>query len=153
MKVLLICQANACRGPFAEQLVRTIGPRQVDAVSAGTHADPGGTASWQSIVAARAHGLDLSVHRRQPVRPDLIESADRIYVFDRRQRQFLTEHYPDVAARAALLGEIRGGPGGEIPDPQTGSAEDLDLCYQMIDIACRALVADISHAADPPAGA
>ena len=145
MTILFVCTGNACRSPFAEQLFQRLAPPGVTAVSAGTHAAAGGTASWLSIVAARAHGLDLGVHRRQPLDAAMLAGADRIYGFDRSHITYIAEHHPEAAPRAALLGEIPGGPGGEIPDPMGGSQEDVDLCYRMIDHACRALVVDLAR--------
>src|SRR5688500_16466839 len=128
MKILFVCTGNACRSPFAEHLMRRLSPVDLQVDSAGTHAYPGLGPSWLALVSARAHGLDLGEHRRRPLDPHLLRSADRIYAFDRYHAEYLRTGFPSVAARVSLLAEIAAGPGGEIPDPMGGSQEDVDIC-------------------------
>lgn len=145
MRILFVCTANACRSPFAEAVFRSAAPPGIEASSAGTFGQPGGGASWSSIVAARAHGMDLTTHRRHALDAATVARADRIYVFERTHREYIVAAFPEAAARIALLGEVPGGPGGEIPDPVSGSEEDVDLCYGLIAHACRALAVDLAR--------
>lgn len=139
VSVVFVCTGNMCRSPFAEHVFRDLGPKSVDACSAGITAVPGGTATPIAISAARRFGVDLSRHRACPLEEHVLRRASGIYVFEHRHRANIERLFPDLRSKIHLLGTFVGAPDGEIPDPLGPSEDRVVRCYEIIERACRAL--------------
>src|SRR5690348_3402302 len=91
--ILVLCHGNMCRSPFAAALLaRALAPDGIPVASAG-FIGAGRPAPPEAVAAASAHDVDLSYHRSQPVRPDLVRGAGLIVVMDQEQRRAICSRY------------------------------------------------------------
>ena len=59
-RVLFVCIRNACRSQMAEGFARQLGPKTLEAYSAGSQ--PSGVVNPKSIVGMKEAGIDISSH-------------------------------------------------------------------------------------------
>lgn len=117
-RLLFVCTGNVCRSPMAEGLARTRAEERgvaVTAVSAGTSAVPGMSASRHAVAVCREVGVDIGAHRAQPVTSDLVDAADHVFVMEHDHAEWIREFHPDAAEKVLLLGVLAGV--AEIDDP------------------------------------
>lgn len=113
--ILFVCTGNTCRSPLAEAIAREataqamgvpveqVLQRGLRFASAGTATVLGMPASDGSAAAAAEIGLDLSAHQSQPIDPELLRQAERIYCLSDSHRRALLAEAPDVADKVSLL--------------------------------------------------
>src|SRR5687767_556141 len=82
--VLVVCQGNLCRSPYAEAalkrgLVAAGSPIQVG--SAG-FSIPNRAPPSEAVLAAAARGIDIAAHRSRSVSKALLDAADIVFVMD-----------------------------------------------------------------------
>ncbi len=99
-RVLVVCQGNICRSPFAGlRLQELVAPLGVVVESAG-FIGAGRPSPAEGIEAGRRYGIDLTAHRARVVTAQLASAADLIVVMDARQaaaiRGILTTGAPVV---------------------------------------------------------
>lgn len=132
--LLVLCEANICRSPLAEHLLRNLTGLQVD--SAGLSARTGDPADPVYLEMAKESELDLTAHRSKPVTRGLIESADLTLVMTGGHRGRLSERYPEFSGKIMLLGHWIGG-GVSISDPHRKSIDAYRQVFVQITDACR----------------
>src|SRR2546421_2655421 len=107
--VLVICNGNIFRSPFAAAVLRRalelrgLGRVRVD--SAG-FAGPGRASPADAIAAAARRGVDLASHSSQLVMADLVRAADLIVVMDGLQRRMICERFGRSPRAVLLLGDF-----------------------------------------------
>lgn len=155
MRLLFVCMGNICRSPTAEGMMRHVlleagldSRAQVD--SAGTGAwHAGDAADPRAWTAAARRGIDLHHTARQVTREDL-DNFDLILAADAdNQRDLLALAGEDPALRAKIrrlrefdqasvnTGEL------DVPDPYYGGLEGFDQVLDIVDAACRGLLAEV----------
>ena len=156
MRLLFVCMGNICRSPTAEGVMRHLlaGAGMQDLVSV----DSAGTGDWhageppdrRAAAAARARGIPLTGAARQ-VRAedfsafDLILAADRANLADLR---LLAP--PGTEHKLRMLREFdpRADPDDlDVPDPYYGGERGFDDVLDLVEAACRGLLAEIRAAA------
>ena len=122
--VLFVCSGNTCRSPMAEALARKqiaesygvsedqLDGKGISVVSAGVFALPGTRATPQAVDAVKSLGGDLSKHRSQPLTPELLHTADAIFVMGRSHAMSIQAMSPAATKKLQLL-----DPTGDIEDP------------------------------------
>jgi protein-tyrosine-phosphatase/predicted ATP-grasp superfamily ATP-dependent carboligase len=131
--VLFVCHGNIIRSVFAQkQFEKQMLTWPICARSAGLFAKEGKGADPRAIEAARLHfDLDLSTHSASPLTSRHVVEADAIFVMDRRNEAQLLGRFPGAEQKVFLLAEFSKSqthPDLELPDPYTGTLDDVVAC-------------------------
>jgi protein-tyrosine phosphatase len=155
MRLLFVCMGNICRSPTAEGTMKHVLleaglDSRVEVDSAGTGAwHVGSSADPRSQAAARRRGIDLDSIARQVTHEDL-DSFDLILAADtanQRDLLALAGEDPERRAKIRLLREFDQASVEtgdlDVPDPYYGGADGFDDVLDLVDAACRGLLAEI----------
>jgi protein-tyrosine phosphatase len=149
-RVLFVCLGNICRSPAAEGVFLHLLAQE--GLEDGFVVDSAGTGGWhvgkpadrRMLAAAEARGIALPSRARQ------LEAGDL-----RRFDHILTMDASNLADVQALAREIGGGHGRieplvqycrelqapDVPDPYYGGPEGFEHVLDLLDDACRGLLA------------
>jgi protein-tyrosine-phosphatase/predicted ATP-grasp superfamily ATP-dependent carboligase len=144
--ILVLCDGNLCRSPFAEaRLKARLADRCVTVESAGLRAALGHPAPPLARAAALRHGVNLDAHGSRPLERPMVECADLILVMDLDQRRRLLAQFPAAAGRVELLGRYDPArlASPEIPDPMFGDAGLFARVYGRIERAAGRLAGSL----------
>ena len=148
--IVFVCYGNIIRSPMAAALLRRalirMGRQGVRIESAGLYAKPWRGADPRSVVLARASGISLESHQSTPVSWDLVMRADLILVMDYLNEAELLARYPQAAAKVHVLGAYRRchWRQAEIDDPYRGSQQDIQRCYDRLELCVNELARRLS---------
>jgi protein-tyrosine phosphatase len=149
-KLLFVCMGNICRSPSAEgvfrQVMKTESSDHIALVdSAGTHAyHIGDPPDARSIAAAERRHIDISRLRARQVADDDFETFDLIVAMDRYNLDCLAEMCPKEHHHKLrlLLDFAEGTSESEVPDPYYGGPDGFETVLNLLENACRGLLAD-----------
>ena len=119
--LLFVCTANICRSPMAEGLARDYARRRgwaLVAQSAGVMGIEGKEAASNAVYVLNEVGIDISGHRSQGVRSELVDWADHILVMELNHAIKLRERYPHLEEKVLQLASFGGMV--EVRDPYGG---------------------------------
>jgi protein-tyrosine phosphatase len=154
VRILFVCLGNICRSPTAEAVMRKlVHDAGLDPEIA---LDSAGTGPWhvgrppdsRATASASARGYALTGKGRQ-IKPSDFEDFDLILAMDRFNRSAVVGMAPGEAARAkvGLLREFDPASVGavdlDVPDPYAGGARGFTQALDLIEAACRGLLAEI----------
>jgi protein-tyrosine phosphatase len=157
MRILFVCMGNICRSPSAEGVMR--GLVREAGLQDAIEMDSAGTGGWlageppdrRATFAARERGVLLEGAARQVTRADF-EDFDLLLAMDRENLYDLCAVAPDDASRAKvrLLREydpeaVAAGD-LEVPDPYHGGPDGFERVLDLVEAACRGLLADLRAA-------
>jgi protein-tyrosine phosphatase len=155
--VLFVCMGNICRSPTAEVVLRDIARRE--GVLDRLTIDSAGIGNWQTgdppdrraILHARRRGYDLTPLRARQVRADDFTQFGWILAMDRHNLRALTALKPaGYRGNLGLLLDFAPHVGmREVPDPYYAGEREFEAVLDLIEAACRNLLAQI-RAALPP---
>lgn len=133
-----LCHGNICRSPYAAHaLERKLPPVFSDRllVESAGFIGPGRPSPAEAVEVAAERGVDLSQHRSQLVTPDLLSSADLVFVMDAQQRRRIRISHRTLEAEIMLLGDLDPEPieSRAIRDPVCQSREVFEEVYDRID--------------------
>jgi protein-tyrosine phosphatase len=151
--VEFVCLGNICRSPLGEGIFRHhvaqagLTDRFVIASSGTGGWHVGDPPDHRSIEVARRHGVDISAQRGRQFTAAHMDMYDVILAMDASNLATIRRHQrPGQRARLGLLlDELPDFGLRAVPDPYTGTAEDFEAVYQMVDRACAALLARLSR--------
>ena len=159
IRLLFVCMGNICRSPTAEGVMRSLvreagleGKIEIDSAgTGGWHA--GAPPDERATVAAGRRGVTLEGAARQ-VRPQDFERYDMLLAADRENLADLRALAPTEAARAKvrLLREFDPAtssadpPDLDVPDPYYGGADGFDVVLDLVEAACRGVLAEVRRA-------
>ena len=141
-RILIVCQGNIIRSPFAARLVAQALHSQgrVSVMSAGLSAVAGRPPHPTAAEIALTRSVDLSGHAASPLGAELVQSADVIFVMDLRQLLAMHERFPEARRRTFLLTSLAFDTPLEIADPVDGDASRFQVCFDHISTAVRPIV-------------
>lgn len=152
-KLLFVCLGNICRSPTGEGVMRHL--VEDEGVAERFEIDSAGTGSWhigdtpdaRSVAAAAARGIVIEGRARQVTGADfdhydLILAADR---YNFRDLQAIAPTDEDEA-KVRMLREFdpMSTPDDlDVPDPYYGGPSGFDDVIDLVEAACRGLLADV----------
>ena len=140
-RILFVCTGNSCRSVMAQGLMQALlakaGVETVTVESAGVFAIEGMSATREALRVLQDIGVDGSAHRARGLAPDLVRSADLIFVMEQFQLEEVIRRFPETLGKAQLLkpyglrpDELVGNP--NIPDPIGKPLEIYEVCFAEI---------------------
>ena len=135
--ILVVCEGNLCRSPFAAALLRRELDRQPhppDVSSAG-YGSANQRSPAEAVAAAEPFGVDLSGHRSRQIGRALLEAAELIVVMDDRLAAAVRARHANANRGVVVLGDLDPAPihTRAIVDPMGRSRAVFDVCYARID--------------------
>jgi protein-tyrosine-phosphatase len=155
--VLVICNGNIFRSPFAAAVLRRAlelrGLGRVRVESAG-FAGPGRPTPADAVAVAARRGIDLGQHASQLVMADLVRAADLIVVMDALQRRMICERFGRGSRGVLLLGDFDPLPVASrgIEDPVEQGPDVCARVYARIERCVEELAQALASVAQQPAG-
>ncbi|HEX8001095.1 MAG TPA: low molecular weight protein-tyrosine-phosphatase [Mycobacteriales bacterium] len=147
MRVCFVCLGNICRSPMAEAVLRRLASEaglDVEVASAGTGGwHVGGGADARALAALRGRGYDGAAHRARQFARDWFDRYDLVLALDRENEAHLRElarGVPGADAKVRLLLGDR-----DVPDPYHGGADRFDHVLDLVEEACRDLLAELAR--------
>ncbi len=148
MRVLMVCLGNICRSPLAEGILQ----HKVNSGDLDWEVDSAGTGAWhagelpdpRSQAVAKKNGIDITNQRARQFTTNDFESFDLIYVMD-------AENYYNVIKLAQsedhkqkvmmIMNMAFPNENRRVPDPYYGGPNGFDDVFDMLDVACNAIIA------------
>jgi protein-tyrosine phosphatase len=170
-RIVFVCLGNICRSPMAEIVLRSLLRRdglvdEVEVSSAGTgDYHIGERIDERAADVLESRGYDSSRHRARQFSVDEFEHADLVVALDRENFTLLRElaPTPDAAGRIRLLrsfdpataraavGSARASDADlEVPDPYFGGPDGFEHALDLVESACRGLLAAVRDRLHPP---
>jgi len=116
--VLVVCQGNLCRSPFAalllEKKLRESGA-YAEVFSRGLQNVGSQPVPEAALSAAREFDIDMANHRSTMILKQDLQHAAFVLVMSSRQRKFIGEISPMSIGKVFLLSQLDGG--DTVPDP------------------------------------
>jgi protein-tyrosine phosphatase len=147
MTILMVCLGNICRSPLAEgilqQKCKEAGLNwKID--SAGTNGFHNGEAPhFLSQKVASMNGVYISDQQSRKFILEDFKRFDKIYAMALDVKEEIKEIGKDqyISSKVDLLmNEVYPGQNKEVPDPFYGAEDGYHRVYEMIEIACDAII-------------
>lgn len=103
--VLVVCQGNICRSPFAGGLLATLNPA-LGVRSAGLAAGAGAPADPAAIRAAAAFGVDLMPHEARPLAAEDVVWADLVLGMEGHHVIRIRRRWQEASRKTRVLGDF-----------------------------------------------
>jgi protein-tyrosine phosphatase len=143
MKVLFVCTGNICRSPTAEGILKAMAKDhgvELTVESRGTHDyHVGEPPDERTQHHAKRRGYDLSAQRARHLRKRDFEEFDLLLAMDRGHLRILQRLCPPQHAGKVRLFIQET----EVPDPYYGGPAGFEEVLDLVEAACRGLLAEI----------
>jgi len=153
--VMVICQGNICRSPFAERQLAARCP-QLEVRSAGLKAREGDPVQPGALRIGSEFGIDLVDHAAHRLDESDIEWADLIIAMQGWHEASIWRHWPAGRAKVRLLGDFLPNAPHAVDDPWGGTDELFRVIFEKISRAnarlCELLAAEQECGAGPARG-
>jgi L-threonylcarbamoyladenylate synthase len=149
LNILFVCTGNTCRSPMAAAMFRRMlserlgggkGALEAHAItvtSAGVAAGTGSAASDLAGQAMAERGIDLSGHCSQPLRVELINQSDSIFVMTQSHFDTVVQMSPPAKKRCRLACHQ------DVEDPLGGDRQRYEAVADQLESCLRALAEEI----------
>jgi glycosyltransferase involved in cell wall biosynthesis/protein-tyrosine-phosphatase len=147
-RILILCQGNIIRSPFAASLVaKALGDDcQIRVASAGVAATPGRPPHPVALELATTRSVDLRSHAASPVSAESVAASDAIFAMDVPQLVWMRRHFPAARSKTFLLTCLAPETELEIRDPYAGDQAQFQACFDHISRAVQPLVSELRQA-------
>ena len=153
MTILMVCLGNICRSPLAEGILKEKCKKaglNWKVESAGTNGlHTGEPPHPLSQKVAKMNGIDISgQHSRMLVNEDF-GRFDKIYAMAAdvmEEMELIGKQSFELANVDLLLNECLPGENKDVPDPWFGEEEGYHKVYNMIELACEAIIKNHANA-------
>jgi protein-tyrosine phosphatase len=133
--VLIVCHANVCRSPAAEQLFRAGAARPDTFHSAGLRAREGAGMDpmMQRLLTERGVKVGMGAHRARRLTSRLVRAADLVLVTEHRQVSAVEQLEPTARGKVYALGNWENS---DVADPhglhEAAYRESLELMDRLV---------------------
>lgn len=152
MKILMVCLGNICRSPIAEGVLQ----KKLEENNLDVQVDSCGFESYHlgehphsmAIQTAKNHGIDISGQRQRLFKEEDFDIFDKIYVMDSgnyRDVKKKSRNEEDMQKVDYLRNVIHPNSNKHVPDPWSGTMEDYEYAFQLIDEACESIIKRIQY--------
>jgi len=147
--VLVVCQGNIIRSPFAARLVAhaATGERRLSVRSGGLGAVAGKPSHPSAVLTATKQRIDLTDHHAAPLDEQIVRTSDVIFVMEVRHLLEMRRRFPDAAAKTFLLTCLAAETPLEIQDPYNGDLSRFEACFDHITRAVHPIARTLSNSA------
>jgi len=148
---LFVCFGNIMRSPMCGALLSRelayLHNPQLTVMSAGLNSSPGRPAHPWAVEAAKEFGVSLEDHRARSLTPEMVDSADVIFVMDYQNQVQLLSRWGAAKKKIHLLSAYAGKEyrSVEIRDPYYMGLEGTRACYRILNTCVQNLVREISN--------
>ncbi len=154
--VLVLCQGNVCRSPYAEAKLReALGDpeeRRVRVRSAGLLTTPGKPAHPTGSEVARRRRVDLTQHRTRDADPERLFAAHVLLIMDPSHRRRVAAIDPSLLRKTMFFcaPAVAEGVPLVVPDPYGLPTEVFEACFDQLDRAAAVLARELLDRLDVP---
>lgn len=134
-RVLVICDGNICRSPTVAEMLQKLKP-ELAISSAGLVGLEGHDMEPIAREVAMNNGLDCGTHSARKLTSEMCRDSDLILVMESRQKDRLSQKFPEASGKAFLLTHWNGK--NDIPDPYKRGRDAFERIYPMMDAATKA---------------
>lgn len=134
VRVLVVCTANICRSPAAEQVLAALAKqeglhRKIKFDSAGVgHVIKGHPPDPRMVNLLKNDGFPVRRTRAKPVTEKLLAESNYVWVMDEGHVSALQDRYADFAEKCELFDPESQS----IEDPYFGSRQDVGIVFERI---------------------
>jgi protein-tyrosine phosphatase len=130
-RVMVICQGNICRSPFAGRQLAA-GCPQLEVRSAGLKAREGDPAQPGALKIGSEFGVDLTDHAAHRLSQEDIDWADLIIGMQGWHQASVRQRWPAGNAKVRLLGDFLPSAPHAVDDPWGGTDEFFRAFFEKI---------------------
>lgn len=102
-------------GLFKKMIGTRAGEFKVE--SAGTNTGDGFLASPETVQVMKSEGIDVSGHRSQVLRPEMVSAAHKIFVMENIHKEWILRMAPEAKDKVFLMTEFHSGDLNSLGDP------------------------------------
>lgn len=134
-RILIVCDGNICRSPTVAEMLQKLKP-ELAISSAGLVGLEGHDMEPTAREVAMNNGLDCGTHSARKLTSEMCRDSDLILVMESRQKDRLSQKFPEASGKAFLLTHWNGK--NDIPDPYKRGRDAFERIYPMMDAATKA---------------
>jgi protein-tyrosine phosphatase len=147
MTILMVCLGNICRSPLAEGILREkcnqagLNWKVESAGTNGLHTGEPPHPLSQKV--AKLKGIDISGQQSRDFIQQDFERFDKIYAMAddvRQEMQLIGKHRYETSKVDLLMNACFPAQNMDVPDPWFGQEEGYHKVYDMIELACDAII-------------
>jgi len=131
-RILVVCDGNICRSPTVAAMLKAYKPALAVA-SAGLIGLEGQDMEPTARALAEQNGLECGKHVARKLTSEMCRDSDLILVMESRQKDRLSQKFPEASGKTFLLTHWNGG--HDIPDPYKRGRDAFERVYPMMKAA------------------
>ncbi|MCK0152851.1 low molecular weight phosphotyrosine protein phosphatase [Alcanivorax sp. S6407] len=132
---MVVCDGNICRSPTVAAMLNELKPGLTIA-SAGLVGLEGQDMEPTARAVAEQNGLACGEHIARKLTSEMCRDSDLILVMEGRQKDRLSQKFPEASGKTFLLSHWNGK--HDIPDPYKRGRDAFERIYPMMQAAAKA---------------